>query len=119
MEELKATARLLCGPGPCNVSPRVLAAMGLPLLGHMDPAFLHVMDKVQEGLRVLFGTSNLFTLPISGWLERKKLLNLKFPHIHTHPLHLSFLLALYLICVIGIIYVHSFLSFIYIHTYIY
>ena len=66
MESLKPTPKLLLGPGPCNVSPRVLEAMSYPLMGHMDPSFLAIMDHVQTGLRTLFGTQNPFTLPISG-----------------------------------------------------
>lgn len=58
--------RLLLGPGPSNVPERVLRAMGQPLLGHLDPAFLAVMDQVQERLRGLFGTRNDFTLPLSA-----------------------------------------------------
>jgi alanine-glyoxylate transaminase / serine-glyoxylate transaminase / serine-pyruvate transaminase len=58
--------RLLLGPGPSNVSPRVLAAMGQPLLGHLDPAFLAIADEVQERLRRLFGTANELTLPLSA-----------------------------------------------------
>ena len=58
--------RLLLGPGPSNVPPRVLAAMGRPLLGHLDPAFLAILDEVQERLRRLFGTRNALTLPLSA-----------------------------------------------------
>jgi alanine-glyoxylate transaminase/serine-glyoxylate transaminase/serine-pyruvate transaminase len=58
--------RLLLGPGPSNVHPRVLEAMAQPLIGHLDPAFLDLLDQVQESLRRLFGTSNATTLPLSG-----------------------------------------------------
>jgi alanine-glyoxylate transaminase / serine-glyoxylate transaminase / serine-pyruvate transaminase len=58
--------RLLLGPGPSNASPRVLAAMSQPLLGHLDPAFLAIMDEVQQSLRLLFGTENPLTLPLSA-----------------------------------------------------
>ncbi len=54
------------GPGPSNVHPSVLAAQGLPLLGHLDPEFLHIMDQVQQMLRKVFGTQNRLTIPISG-----------------------------------------------------
>ena len=47
--------RLLLGPGPSNVHPRVLAAQGQPLIGHLDPAFLTILDRVQSGLADLFG----------------------------------------------------------------
>ncbi|MAE93253.1 MAG: aminotransferase class V-fold PLP-dependent enzyme [Planctomycetota bacterium] len=59
-------ARLLLGPGPSNAHPAVLQAMSQPLLGHLDPAFLAVMDEVQEHLRTLFATENPFTLPLSA-----------------------------------------------------
>ncbi len=58
--------RLLLGPGPSNVHPDVLAAQALPLVGHMDPVFLAVADRVQEQLRILFGTENRLTLPLSA-----------------------------------------------------
>ena len=58
--------RLLLGPGPSNVHPRVRRALALPMLGHLDPHFLAILDRVQEGLRRLFGTQNRMTLPLSG-----------------------------------------------------
>jgi alanine-glyoxylate transaminase/serine-glyoxylate transaminase/serine-pyruvate transaminase len=58
--------RLLLGPGPSNPHPRVLAALGLPLLGHLDPAFLAILDETQARLRGVFGTQNPLTLPLSA-----------------------------------------------------
>ncbi len=58
--------RLLLGPGPSNVHPRVLAALAEPLLGHLDPAFLAIADEVQGRLRTLFGTANRLTIPLSS-----------------------------------------------------
>jgi len=58
--------RWLFGPGPCNAHPRVLAAMSLPLIGHLDPDFLKLMDESQNLLRYAWQTSNRFTIPISG-----------------------------------------------------
>ncbi|MCH2186073.1 alanine--glyoxylate aminotransferase family protein, partial [Myxococcota bacterium] len=58
--------RLLLGPGPSNAHPRVLEAMSQPLVGHLDPCFLQLLDEIQESLRPLFGTSNRFTLPLSA-----------------------------------------------------
>ena len=58
--------RLLLGPGPSNAHPRVLAAMGQPLLGHLDPAFLDIVEEVKERLRRLFGSENAMTLPLSA-----------------------------------------------------
>lgn len=56
----------MLGPGPSNASPRVLEAMSQPLLGHLDPVFLALVDEVQERLRRLYGTRNAFTLPLSA-----------------------------------------------------
>lgn len=58
--------RLLLGPGPSMVHPRVLEAMSAPLVGHLDPAFLELLDGVQASLRRLFKTANEMTLPIPG-----------------------------------------------------
>ena len=58
--------RLLLGPGPSNAHPRVLAAMARPLLGHLDPAFLGLLDEAQRRLRTLYGTENPLTLPLSA-----------------------------------------------------
>jgi alanine-glyoxylate transaminase / serine-glyoxylate transaminase / serine-pyruvate transaminase len=54
------------GPGPANADPRVLAAQSLPLLGHMHPPFLKIMDEVMEGLRYVFQTESKYTLCVSG-----------------------------------------------------
>ena len=66
MKEFSAPFRILMGPGPSNVHPRVSRAMTHNLLSHMDPVFLGVMDDVQEGLRTVFETENPVTLPVSG-----------------------------------------------------
>jgi len=58
--------RLLLGPGPSPVDPRVLEAMARPTIGHLDPAFVAVMDEVRAMLQPLFGTSNALTMPMSG-----------------------------------------------------
>ena len=58
--------RLLLGPGPSEVPPEVLRALGRPLLGHLDPAFLGIMDETAAMLRAVFGTDNETTLPVSG-----------------------------------------------------
>jgi alanine-glyoxylate transaminase/serine-glyoxylate transaminase/serine-pyruvate transaminase len=58
--------RHLFGPGPSNPYPEATAALGLPLLGHLDPEFLRVMDETCERLRTVFGTDNPRTLPLSG-----------------------------------------------------
>jgi len=59
-------ARLLLGPGPSNVPRSVREAMAQPLVGHLDPSFLRVLDDVQANLRTLFGTQNRMTLPLSA-----------------------------------------------------
>lgn len=66
MEEFCAPRRLLLGPGPSNVHPRVLQAMATPLVGHLDQAFLAVMNDVQTRLRRLFSTANRLTIAVSG-----------------------------------------------------
>ena len=58
--------RLLMGPGPSDVAPEVLAAMSHPVIGHLDPAFLMIMDETMEALRHIFRTRNRMTLPMSG-----------------------------------------------------
>ncbi len=58
--------RLLLGPGPSEVHPRVLAAMAQPLVGHLDPAFIALMEETKRLLRAVFETENTLTLPISG-----------------------------------------------------
>ena len=54
------------GPGPSGVHPRVLEAMGKPVLGHLDPDFLAVMDETRELLQAVFGTESEMTIPVSG-----------------------------------------------------
>ena len=58
--------RVLMGPGPSNIHPRVQQAMAAPLLGHLDPYFTNVMDDTVTLLRALFRTENRLTFPISG-----------------------------------------------------
>ncbi|MBN1965632.1 MAG: alanine--glyoxylate aminotransferase family protein [Anaerolineae bacterium] len=63
---LEQPPRLLLGPGPSSVHPRVYQAMTQPVVGHLDPTFIEVMDHVQALLRYLFQTENELTIPISG-----------------------------------------------------
>lgn len=58
--------RILMGPGPSDVSPRVLQAMARPTLGHLDPLFVHMMDEVKGLLQYAFQTKNELTMPISA-----------------------------------------------------
>ena len=50
--------RVLLGPGPSDVSPRVLAAMASPTIGHLDPKYLQIMDETRRMLRDVFRTKN-------------------------------------------------------------
>ncbi|MGD7706727.1 pyridoxal-phosphate-dependent aminotransferase family protein [Microlunatus sp. Y2014] len=58
--------RHLFGPGPGNPYPEATAALAAPLLGHLDPDFLDIMDSACDGLRTVFGTANRRTLPLSA-----------------------------------------------------
>ncbi len=64
--ELVPPTRTLMGPGPSDVHPRVLRAMSTPLVGHLDPSFIEIMNDVQELLRYTFRTDNQWTIPVSG-----------------------------------------------------
>ncbi|MEF8800572.1 MAG: alanine--glyoxylate aminotransferase family protein [Halolamina sp.] len=66
VDELTPPNRTLMGPGPSDVDPRVLRAMSTPLVGHLDPSFIDVMNDVQELLRYTFRTDNKWTIPVSG-----------------------------------------------------
>jgi alanine-glyoxylate transaminase/serine-glyoxylate transaminase/serine-pyruvate transaminase len=65
-KDLNTSARILLGPGPSTAPPRVLRAMATPLVGHLDPEFLTVMEEVQQMLRHVFQTKNQLTIPVSG-----------------------------------------------------
>lgn len=58
--------RTLMGPGPSDVSPRVLAALGRPTIGHLDPEFVGLMDEIKGLLQMAFQTKNELTIPISA-----------------------------------------------------
>jgi alanine-glyoxylate transaminase/serine-glyoxylate transaminase/serine-pyruvate transaminase len=58
--------RILMGPGPSNPYPEVLEAMSRPVLGHLDPVFLALLDETCDRLRAVFRTGNRLTLPVSG-----------------------------------------------------
>ncbi len=66
VNELNPTVRFLMGPGPSDVHPRVLKAMATPLIGHMDPQFIKIMDEVKQMLRQLFQTKNDLTFAVSA-----------------------------------------------------
>ncbi len=63
---LESPGRLLLGPGPSSIHPRILSAMAAPLVGHFDPYYYQVMAETQTMLRPVFGTSNPLTLIIPG-----------------------------------------------------
>lgn len=65
-DELNPGRRILMGPGPSDVHPRVLRALSVPLVGHLDPDFLKIMDETQELLRHVFQTQNRLAIPVSG-----------------------------------------------------
>ncbi|NOX23280.1 MAG: alanine--glyoxylate aminotransferase family protein [Actinobacteria bacterium] len=58
--------RILMGPGPCNPYPDAVAALGRPMLGHLDPEFLGILDETNDRLREVWKTSNRLTFPVSA-----------------------------------------------------
>src|ERR1700730_11480557 len=66
LSELNPSYRLLLGPGPCNVDPRILRIASAPQLGHIDPEFFAILEETAYLLRQVFQTKNKMTLCISG-----------------------------------------------------
>ncbi|XP_008592886.1 PREDICTED: serine--pyruvate aminotransferase [Galeopterus variegatus] len=66
LKPLSVPNRLLLGPGPSNLTPRVLAASGLQIIGHMHKEMFQVMDEIKQGIQYVFQTKNPLTLAISG-----------------------------------------------------
>jgi alanine-glyoxylate transaminase/serine-glyoxylate transaminase/serine-pyruvate transaminase len=66
VQPLQAPTRLLFGPGPSPVHPRVYEAMRQPIVGHLDPYFFQVNEEIRGWLKQCFGTQNEFTMVISG-----------------------------------------------------
>src|SRR5262245_38538962 len=64
--QLLPPKRILMGPGPSDTASSVLAALGAPTVGHLDPYFLKIMDEMQKMLRLVFRTKNELTLAVSG-----------------------------------------------------
>jgi alanine-glyoxylate transaminase/serine-glyoxylate transaminase/serine-pyruvate transaminase len=60
------TDRILMGPGPCNPYPEATAGLMRPMLGHLDPEFIQILDETCDRLRTVWATANPLTLPISG-----------------------------------------------------
>src|SRR5215468_9383510 len=63
---LKPPKRLLFGPGPSLVAPRVYAALSQPVVGHLDPYFFQVADEVRKLLGYAYSTTNDFNMAVSG-----------------------------------------------------
>nr|KAF6336094.1 alanine--glyoxylate and serine--pyruvate aminotransferase [Myotis myotis] len=66
LKPLSVPSRLLLGPGPSNLAPRVLAAGGLQMIGHMHKEMYQIMDEIKQGIQYVFQTRNRLTLAISG-----------------------------------------------------
>lgn len=66
MQSFMPSKRTLMGPGPSDVSERILNAMARPTLGHLDPEFQRMMEEVKGGLKALFHTENRLTFPVSA-----------------------------------------------------
>ena len=66
IESFHPPARTLMGPGPSDVHPRVLEAMGRATIGHLDPEFVAMMDELKQLLQYAFRTTNPLTIPVSG-----------------------------------------------------
>ena len=63
MKSFNPTPRILMGPGPSDAHPRVLKAMATPLIGHLDPVFVQMMDAVKSMLQQTMLTKNHLTTP--------------------------------------------------------
>lgn len=66
MHTVNPPERTLMGPGPSDVSARVLSALGRPTIGHLDPVFIKLMDDTRELLQKIFHTQNQLTIPVSA-----------------------------------------------------
>src|SRR6476469_1031933 len=66
MSTIDIPQRVLLGPGPSDVPPRVLEALARPTIGHLDPVFLKLMDEIRLRLKEVFRTKNEMTLAVSG-----------------------------------------------------
>jgi alanine-glyoxylate transaminase/serine-glyoxylate transaminase/serine-pyruvate transaminase len=66
MQTFNPPVRTLMGPGPSDVHPRVLEALSRPTIGHLDPAFIRMMDELKELLQYAFQTRNAMTMPVSA-----------------------------------------------------
>jgi alanine-glyoxylate transaminase/serine-glyoxylate transaminase/serine-pyruvate transaminase len=66
MNSFNPNFKTLMGPGPSNINPRVLGAMSRPIIGHLDPQFIELMDEIKALLRYAYQTENALTFPVSA-----------------------------------------------------
>lgn len=66
MKSFHPPVRTLMGPGPSDVNPRILEALSRPTIGHLDPAFIQMMDETKQLLQLAFKTENELTMPVSA-----------------------------------------------------
>jgi len=66
MKSFYPPVRTLMGPGPSDVNPRILEALSRPTIGHLDPAFIQMMDEIKQLLQYAFKTENELTMPVSA-----------------------------------------------------
>src|ERR1051326_4313945 len=66
MSNVLPSPRILLGPGPSSVTPRVLEALGRAPIGYLDPELFALLEALREDLRTVFGTRNAFSLPLTG-----------------------------------------------------
>ncbi len=66
IQSFNPPVRTLMGPGPSDVHPRILEALSRPTIGHLDPAFINLMDELKELLQYAFQTKNTLTMPVSA-----------------------------------------------------
>ncbi len=66
MDAPKSLKRVLMGPGPSDVDPRVLEALSRPTIGHLDPAFMEVLNNIRTLLQYVFQTKNQLSMAMSG-----------------------------------------------------
>jgi alanine-glyoxylate transaminase / serine-glyoxylate transaminase / serine-pyruvate transaminase len=66
MKSFHPPVRTLMGPGPSDVNPRILEALSRPTIGHLDPAFIQMMDETKQLLQYAFNTENELTMPVSA-----------------------------------------------------
>lgn len=65
-QSFRPPVRTLMGPGPSDVHPRILEALGKPTVGHLDPSFIGLMDEIKQLLQYAFQTKNELTIPVSA-----------------------------------------------------